>query len=71
MKIPLNQPILTREERLKLHSLIRKRDKVRRKQNPTGRVAGISRIPITPEIKEFFADIAKKRQAEVASTSRQ
>ena len=71
MKFQLNQPILTREERLKLRYLIRKRDRTRRKQNPTGKVAGISRVPNTPEIDQFFADIAEKRQAKAASTSRQ
>jgi hypothetical protein len=37
---------------------------MRRKENPTGRVVGISRIPNSPEIEKFFEDIAKKRQAE-------
>ena len=64
MKIDPNQPILTREERLELHNLVRKHNKMRRKQNPTGRVAGISRIPNSPQIEKFFADITKKRQAE-------
>ena len=65
MKIDRNQPILSREERLKLHNLVRKQDKMRRKENPTGRVAGIRRMPNSPEIERFFADITKKRLAVV------
>ena len=64
MEINANQPILTREERLKLAKLVRKQDKKHRKQNPTGRVVGVSRIPSSPEIERFFADITKKRQGE-------
>ena len=72
MKINANQPILTREERLKLAKLVRKQNKMRRKQNPRGRVVGISRIPSSPEIEKFFADITKKRQVEAtgATTAR-
>ena len=69
MRIDPNQPILTRNEKLKLADLVRRQNKVRRKQNPTGKVVGISRIPNSPEIEEFFAEVSRKRQAEATGAT--
>ena len=69
MKMNPDQPILTRKERLKLASLVRRQNKELRKQNPTGRVVGISRIPNSTEIQEFFAEISKKRQSKATGAT--
>ena len=69
MRIDPNQHILTREERLKLANLVRRQNKWRRKQNPTGRVVGIRRIPNSPEIEQFFVEISKKRQSEATGAT--
>lgn len=64
MNIDPNQQILTPEERSELAKLVREQSKIRREQNPTGKVIGISRIPNSPDIEMFFAEVTGKCQAE-------
>ena len=66
MSIESRQPILTRKERTELAKLVREHNRRRRKQNPTGKVVGIKRIPNSPKIVEFFAKVTKRRRAEAA-----
>ena len=63
MKFDVNEPMMTRSERIKLHYLCHKRAKaVRKEKNPPGKVAGINRIPNGPEIDKFLEEINRKRQ---------
>ncbi len=69
MSIDPNQQILTPEERSELAKLVREQSKIRQEQNPTGKVVGISRIPNSPDIERFFAEVTRKRQAEATRTT--